>query len=214
MEPDPSYADVALGRFTELLASRNAVPGGGSAAAVVGAIAASLLCMVARLTLGRERFAQFQETAGEVERTAERLRSELLRLADVDARAYAAYLAARRLPRDDDAAAAERTEALRLATLETVSVPLEIARAADAVAAAAARLAGASNPLAASDVGCAAGLAGAAVRAATLSVRINLPSLADDEPLRELAARGVDQLLVTAAQHERTTEELVTTMLA
>ena len=214
MEPDSRYAGVALGRFSELLASDSPVPGGGSAAAVVAALAASLLCMVARLTRGRDRYADFEAIAAEVEEAADRLRESLLDLADRDARAYEGFLAARRLPRASDAERRERDRAVERATVESIQIPLRVAQDAAAVAALAARLAGSSNPHAASDVGSAAAFASAALRAAVLSVRINLPALPVDHPTRVEASGEIDRLLSSGAQSERTADERVRAVLA
>lgn len=189
------------------------MPGGGSASAIVGALAAALLVMVARLTRGRERYAAFEETAAEVEAAADRLRVELLELADLDAAAYGAFLAARRMPRASPTELAERQLAVEQTSREAVHVPLRTARAAAEACVLAVRLAGASNPNAASDVGAAAHLAAAAARAAILNVRINLPTLADDDPLRDKAGAEVDRLIAATERDERAAAELVETAL-
>ena len=170
--------------------------------------------MVARLTRGRERYAAFEQTAVEVEEAADRLRRELLELADRDARGYETFVAARRLPRDTEAQRGERLDAMEKAAVEAVGVPLHIARAAADATALASRLAGESNPNAISDVGTAAHFAASAVRAAALNVRINLPALNPDDPLRQQAARELDRLISRSAQDERNAQELVGTRLA
>lgn len=213
MESDSRFADLPLGRFADELASDSPVPGGGSSAAVVAALAAGLVAMVARLTRGRERYAEHEATAVEVEAAAEALRAELLDLADRDANAYGGLLNARRLPRETDDERAARNAAVAQATAESITAPLLVADAAERVTVLARRLAGASNPHAISDVGCAAAFGSAAVRGAILSVRINLPGLANDDPLRHEAGREIDRLLASAASNERAVAELVETII-
>lgn len=169
--------------------------------------------MVARLTRGRERYAAYERTAAEIELAADELRRELLELADRDAAAYGAYVAARRLPRGTEDEARARRAAVERAAEDAARVPLETARAAGRVVSLAARLAGASNPSAASDVGAAAQMGAAAGRGAILNVRINLPSLAADHPLRDEAASELDRLLAGIAREERAAAELVETAL-
>lgn len=182
--------------------------------AAAGALAAALLVMSARLTRGRERFAAFEATAAEVEEAAERLRVELLELADRDSQAYQEFVAARRAARRDSGGGepnAHGRDAQRMAAAarEAVGVPLLTARAAAAVGRLASRLADASNPKVISDVGCAALLAAAAMRGAAFNVRTNLPSLADDDALRLDATRELDALLSATDRDERSTTELV-----
>ena len=169
--------------------------------------------MVARLTRGRERYTAFEATAADVEQAADALRRELLELADRDAAAYQAFIAARRLPRTTDVEAATRRVAVERAAEAAAGVPLETARAAARVAALAARLAGASNPNAASDIGAAAQVAAAAARGAILNVRTNLPALPAEHPLREEAAAELDRVLADVARDERAAAELVETAL-
>jgi glutamate formiminotransferase/formiminotetrahydrofolate cyclodeaminase len=172
-------SEGSLRGYIEAVAGGDPFPGGGSVAAVTGALAAALARMVATLTLGRPRYAS---VAGEMEEIAQRahaLAHELEALAARDAEAYAAVTDAQRLPaisvhdreRRDDAL----HEALRAATL----VPLDVARLATDVAALVAALAERGNRNAITDAGVAALLADAACRAAAYNVRVNVRSLAD-----------------------------------
>jgi glutamate formiminotransferase/formiminotetrahydrofolate cyclodeaminase len=172
----PSHAE-----FLDALASEGPAPGGGSAAALAGALAAALAAKVARLTLGRAKFAAAH---GEMETAlaeAERLRGVLTARVDDDADAYTQVVAAYRLPRSTDDEQDARQAAIQAALVYAAEVPLATAR--DAVAAlelapTAARL---GNPSAASDAGCAAHLARAAFEGAALNVRANAARVADRE---------------------------------
>ena len=85
-QPD-SLAALTLTDFSDVLASAEPVPGGGSASAIAGSFAGSLLAMVARLSVDRPKYAAYQMTHGRALATGEHARTVLLELADVDARA-------------------------------------------------------------------------------------------------------------------------------
>lgn len=172
-----TLSDLSFHELTNRLASHDPVPGGGSASGFAGAMAAALVSMVAELTRDDPDAARLGAAA------RERV-SQLTDLAQADADAYAAVVAARRLPKSDDAERAVRSAALRRAMAQAASAPLQIAEASAAVLQLAAELAPIGNRNAASDVGVAGELGAAAVRGALLNVRINLPYLAADEPLR------------------------------
>ncbi len=159
------------------LASREPVPGGGSASALTGALAAALVAMVAELTPDDPAASQLGSPARD-------LVARLGHLAQADADAYGAVVTARRLPRQTDAERTARTLALRSAMAEAAGTPLRTAEAALEVLDLAERLAPIGNVNAVSDVGVAGQLAAAAARGALLNVRINLPYLDAGEPLR------------------------------
>jgi formiminotetrahydrofolate cyclodeaminase len=198
----PSLSDLSVRDLTDRLASQAPVPGGGSAAALGGAIAAALVGMVAELTIGRAGYERHDEAARAARHQATELRLELLDLADRDAVAYGEVSAARKLPRGTDEERAHRTRELRRAMLEAARIPLQTARVAREVLDLAVRIAPIGNRNAISDAGVAAQLATAAVRGAILNVRINLPSLPADEPLRAEAPRELAELEAAALQRQ------------
>ncbi|HEX5039446.1 MAG TPA: cyclodeaminase/cyclohydrolase family protein [Candidatus Limnocylindria bacterium] len=200
---DQRLTDLPARELVERLATRDPVPGGGSAAAIAGAIGAALIGMVVELTVGRPEAATHEAALDEVGASAARLRSQLLELAETDAAAYDAVIRARRLPRGTDDEAGARQAAMDDATREATLVPLATASAAAAVLELAERIAPIGNRNAVSDVGVGAVLAGAAVRGAGLNVRINVPYLASEDPLAAEAPREVDRLLADAAERER-----------
>jgi formiminotetrahydrofolate cyclodeaminase len=176
-----SLAGLTLTEFSDRLASAEPVPGGGSASAIAGSFAASLLAMVARLSVDRPKYSEFQKTHGRALATGERGRTVLLELADADARAYAGFAEARKLPRESEAEQAAREAATQVAARASTEVPLsvvdECARLLDDVEA----MAGRSNLNASSDLEVAARLASAAARGAAANVLINLPMVGDEE---------------------------------
>jgi formiminotetrahydrofolate cyclodeaminase len=174
--------DRTVAAFDEELASASPAPGGGSAAALSGSLAAALVAMVCRLSVGRSDLAASDEELTEALKAAEGLRSRLLELVDEDTAAFDAVMDAVRLPKADAAQRSVRGAALAKATLDAAAVPLETLTAARQTLDLAAALAGRANPSAASDLGVAVELARAAAEGALLNVAINLASLpADDE---------------------------------
>lgn len=169
-------ATLSFTELTERLASRDPVPGGGSASALAGALGAGLVSMVGALTA--------EDAAAELGTTARDLLDRLTSLAQADADAYDAVVRARRLPKETDEERLSRSTALRAAMADAARTPLAIAELALEVLRLAERMAPIGNPNAASDIGVAGLLAAAAVRGALLNVRINLPYLGADEPLR------------------------------
>jgi formiminotetrahydrofolate cyclodeaminase len=176
---DP-VVDQRLGDFLEALASDQPTPGGGAAAAVSAALAASLTAMVLRLSLDRPKYAAFADLHAEALAASDAARSRFLELADEDATAYAGYRAARSMPRETDAEKDAREAATRDAARVAAKVPLEVVKACQAQVELVDRVAGRSNLYVASDLDVAALLLDSAARAAAANVRVNLPSIGDD----------------------------------
>jgi formiminotetrahydrofolate cyclodeaminase len=187
-------ADQRLGDFSEALASEQPVPGGGAAAAVSAALAASLTAMVVRLSLDRPKYADFADLHAEALTASDAARVRFLELADADANAYAAYRAARVLPHETDTQEEARTAATRDAARGATSVPLDLVKACHAQVALVDRLAGRTNLYVASDLEVAALLLDSAARAAAANVRANLPSVGDEGYASAVTAE-VDQRL-------------------
>ena len=178
--PADPVADQRLGDFFEALASEQPVPGGGAAAAVSAALAASLTAMVVRLSLDRPKYADFADLHAEALDASDAARLRFLELADEDAAAYAAYRAARSLPHDSDAEQEARKTATRDAARLAAKVPLQLVKACQAQVELVERCAGRTNLYVSSDLEVAALLLDSAARAAAANVRVNLPSIADE----------------------------------
>jgi len=170
---------LSLGDFLERLGSGDPTPGGGTAAAVVGALGAALIEMTANLTIGKPRLADVQEQARSIEARAADLRRRLEQLGDADAEAFDKVTAAYKLPRADDGQKATRAEAIQLALHTAADVPMETARVAADVVELAEQAAPLLNPAVISDVLVGALLAQAALNGAALNVEINLTSMTD-----------------------------------
>jgi formiminotetrahydrofolate cyclodeaminase len=194
---DERLTDLTVRRLVERLATSDPVPGGGSAAALAGAMGAALVHMVVELSTGRAAAEEHEDALAEIGAEAAAAQSELLALAERDAEAYEAVVRARRLPRESDEEQRARGDRLAAAMREATRVPLETTRVAAQVFGLAEMLAPIGTRNAISDVGVAALLASTAVRGAALNVEINLPYLAPNEALRDEAARTVASLLAT-----------------
>ena len=195
--------------LTTRLASREPIPGGGSAAALAGAMGAALVSMVAELTIGRPDAADHEPELRELHAGALLRRDILLDLAEADAAAYAAVVSSRRMPKETEAEREARATAMLTTMVTAAEVPLQTARVAAEVLEMARSIAPIGNPNAVSDAGVAAQLAAAAIRGALLNVRINLPYLPAGEPLRETAATAATQLEQVAMEGERAALDVV-----
>ena len=184
--------DQKVGDFLEAIASTKPVPGGGSASALAGAIAASLLVMVTGLTIGKEKYQEVEARVSKLAKEAEKLLAELLDLADQDAKAYLEVVEAYRLPKDSDTSS-YRGEEIQKAYKTAAAVPLKTAQKSLKVLIMAAWLAENGNKFARSDALVAIELAQAAIYGALENVRINLPYIEDKQFTADLEKK-IDQV--------------------
>lgn len=182
--------------FLDELASAKPTPGGGSAAAYTGAAAAALVAMVARLTVGKKKYAAVEAQMWPLIEAAEEQRQALTRAVTQDAAAFEKYMAAVRLPKDSPAQQSVRAAAVESATYGAAQVPLEVARRAVAVIGLALQAASLGNLNAISDAGSAAALALAALTGAGYNIRTNSLNLTD----RSMAQALVDQVFALETQ--------------
>ncbi len=208
MDPD-RLNDLPARQLIERMATGDPIPGGGSAAALAGAMAAALMRMVVALTAGRPPAAEYETELTEIAVAAANLQSELLNLVELDAAAYDGVIRARRLPRESDLERQARAVQIAAATREATRAPLQTARLAEQVLSLGERLAPIGSRNAISDVGVGALLATAALRGAVLNVQINLPALDADDALRTEATADVDELLERLDERERTVRDKV-----
>jgi methenyltetrahydrofolate cyclohydrolase len=198
---------MTVEEFLRELASDSPAPGGGSAAALAGAAAGALCAMVARLTLGREKFRDAWPAMEDLRGQSQRLSARLAELVDEDTQAYAAVVAARRMPKNTGQEQAARTAAIAEATLRAARVPLETLMLLRELAACAARALERGNPSCLTDAGSAAALVKAGATAAAYNVRVNLPGVEDPaerEALRRqaLEARAAVQETVRGVEQD------------
>jgi len=172
-----AYCEETYVALLDSLASGTPTPGGGTAAALSGAMAAALCEMVANLTINRKKYLAVQAEMETLAARARELRATLLSLADEDALAYEGVVAANKLPKDTDALLAERNAAIEQAVRQAAKVPLNTATRALEVLELVSTAAKKGNKNALTDAGVAGLLAQAAVEGALYNVYINLTSL-------------------------------------
>jgi methenyltetrahydrofolate cyclohydrolase len=203
-----TFADLTVGQFVQRLSSSEPVPGGGSASAVAAALGASLISMVAALSEGRPRYADYDLTLARCKAVGVELSAEFLALADRDAEAYAGYSAALKLPKETQQQTESRRSAIHTAARAAADVPWDCVKACARLVVAAEALAGRSNVNAASDVLVAALLGEAAARGAAENVLVNLPATGDEQYAEQMAIQ-VDAVLHEIAAGAARTREIV-----
>ncbi len=170
--------------FLEAVAANSPAPGGGSVAALAGALAAALATMVARLTVGKRKYAAAEDEMRALILKAEQLRTTLTARIDEDADAFNAVMAAFKLPKETEEEQAARNAAIQAATIRAAETPLATAQ--DCLAAMELVLAVAlkGNLNAVSDAATAAWMSMAGIQGAMLNVRINAVSI-EDQTLKQ-----------------------------
>lgn len=180
--------------FLEVLASKSATPGGGGAAALVGAAGVALGSMVGNLTIGKKKYAAVEADLLTLNARAEALRKRLEALVQADAEAFAPLAEAYRLPKETPEQQAYKAAALEKSLDGACAVPLAIMEACGEGIALAQEYAAKGSTLAVSDAGCAALFCKAAMEASSLNVFTNTALMADRAHATELDARA-DALL-------------------
>ena len=180
---------MVVSDLLDAFASNEPVPGGGSAAALAGAMGVSLLLMVAGLAKTRTGAPEEAADLAEASARLRPLRDELLSLVDSDSAAYQSVVAAMRLPKDSEAQKQARRAAIQEAMRAATDVPLQTMRVCQQALRGALIVAAAGNANASSDTGVAVELLVAAVRGASMNVDVNLKALAD----AAFAARAAEE---------------------
>lgn len=175
-----TWSDATLSEFEAAVKSSDPTPGGGTVAAVALGQAAALLSMVAELTLASERWSDAHDDAKEAKAAADAVMPRAAELADSDAAAFDAVVAAFKLPKETDEEKAARRGEIRAATLGAAEVPFETAQHACDLLPHVLAMAERGNGNAASDAGVASLMATAAAKGAVFNVIINLNSLPED----------------------------------
>jgi glutamate formiminotransferase/formiminotetrahydrofolate cyclodeaminase len=195
-QPDRGSAGVSA--FLEVLAAATPTPGGGSAAAYAGAMGAALVAMVARLTVGRPKYAGVETQMRAVIEQSDELRASLAAAADQDAAAFEQVMAAYKLPKNTPEETAARRQAVQAATMQATRVPLSVAEQAVRLLELALQVVSQGNLNAICDGGTAAALEHAALAGAGLNVRVNLSDL-DDQAAASQLLEQLETLEETAA---------------
>lgn len=179
--------NMTLTAFTALTESDAPAPGGGSVAALAGALGAALAGMVANLTIGKEKYADSQEAMKEMEPKAKALSEKLLNAIQEDSESFNLYMDALKLPKETEEEKAARREAMQNGLKQAALVPLNTAKLAYEVMDYAQLAIEKGNPNAVTDGKTALMLARTAVLAAGYNVKINLESIKDEEFVARLS---------------------------
>lgn len=183
--------DLSLNEFSEKLFSKEAVPGGGGASALVGALAVSLGAMAANLTLGKEKYAEYTEELSTNLEKAEKLRLRLLELIEEDAVGFGEINKAYKVkPRNE--------ELIEKALVSAATPPLKMMEAIKEVIDILIVFSDKTSILVVSDVGVGAKFAEAALKSAYLNVVVNVALMKDEKTAAETRAKA--EKLITYAE--------------
>ncbi|MFZ0035161.1 MAG: cyclodeaminase/cyclohydrolase family protein [Sedimentisphaerales bacterium] len=180
------YLEGKFKEYIDDLAAKKPAPGGGSAAAVVGALGVSLLSMVANFTLGKEKYKNVEPEIQEILSSSEKLRAGLEKLVDEDVAAYRTVSAAYQMAKETEEQKKARTEAIQAALRTAMAVPLAACRNLSEAMKLCQPLLEKGNANLASDVGVGAEFIASAFTSALLNVEINLASINDSDLVTKL----------------------------
>lgn len=200
------YLDKPLQNYLDDLASSQSTPGGGSAAALSGAMGAGLACMVARLTEGKADYVAVQQEIAQLLQQAELLRARFQQLMQEDINAYGQLSACFKMPRTTSEERAARTQAIQERLTAAALVPLEMAERAAELILCCRRIAEVGNAKVLSDIATGAALASSAGSGASWMVRVNLHSMKNPDLVSELNIRLVKALDTIALVSPRVIE--------
>ncbi|GHU08205.1 sugar ABC transporter substrate-binding protein [Spirochaetia bacterium] len=188
------FAEKSCIDFVSVLASKEPVPGGGGASALVGAIGTALGNMVGSLTTGKKKYADVEADIQRLKKESDRLQGEFLALVQRDAEVFEPLSKAYSLPRETEAEKAEKTRIMEAALKEACSVPLEIMEKCGEAIKVIEEFAAKGSRLALSDAGVGAAFCKAALDGASLNVYINTAAMTDKVYAEEIN-RKTDALL-------------------
>lgn len=181
----------SIEEFNRILGSGSPAPGGGSVAALSGALGANLVSMVCNLSIGKDELVTFQNLLKESLEKAKSLSKSLLERVDLDTKAFNSVMAAFKMPKETEDDKGARRDAIQAGFKKAVQSPLGIAMECLEVLKLAEKLLGKFNTNAVSDLGVAALQAYAGLEGAVMNVRINLPSIKDEKFVAETNSKVV-----------------------
>ena len=175
------FKEQQLQTFLDRLASQASTPGGGSAAAIMGAMGAALLSMVANLTVGKKKYEDVETEMQGFLRQSEALRTELTDMIQADVNVFDKVMVAYGMARETDVEKTQRLQAIQATLKEATDVPLACAQLCAQVIKLCRPLAEKGNISVLSDAGVAVLAAHAALRSAALNVYINIGGIKDED---------------------------------
>jgi len=195
--------DKKVSNFLDELASNSPTPGGGSVAALAGALGAALISMVGNLTIGKKKYEDVEEDITKIISSSEKLRYELSQLIEEDVKAFNNFMATYKMPKETEDEKKIRTEKIQESLIEAAKVPLKVAYKCLEVLNLSREVAEKGNINVISDAGVAVLLAEAALESAILNVKINLGMIKDEKVRTELSSSIKELLLKEKGQKEK-----------
>lgn len=180
--------------FVDVLASKEPVPGGGGAAALIGAVGTALSDMVGSLTVGKKKYGDVQNEIAKLKTEAAKLEKEFINLVTRDAEVFEPLSKAYGLPKKTEEEQKFKAEVMEKALDEACSVPLQIMECACKAVELTDAMSKIGTAIAISDAGCGAASLRAALSAASLNVFINTKSMADREKAEKLESHAQGML--------------------
>ena len=199
IEEQGPLASSTISQFLSELASSSPAPGGGSVAALSGALAASLDSMVCQLTIGKKKYEDVQDDISELSHHIKKLHKRLIELIDEDTNAFNDVMAAFKMPKETEEQKKKRSQAIQKGYKKAAEIPLETAQTAKEVLHLSINVARKGNKNSITDAGVAALLGYSAVYAAVLNVEINLGSIKDKDFVNKMS----DELHTLRSESEK-----------
>ncbi|GAF75179.1 unnamed protein product [marine sediment metagenome] len=198
--------DKKVSNFLNELASNSPTPGGGSVAALAGALGAALISMVGNLTVGKKKYEDVEEDIKKIISSSEKLRYELSQLIEEDVKVFNNFMATYKMPKETEDEKKIRTEKMQEALIKAAKVPLRVAYKCLDILSLSKEVAEKGNINVVSDAGVAALMAEAALESAILNVKINLKMIKDEKIKEELSSSIQELLLKEKGQKEKVLE--------
>lgn len=195
-----------VSNFVNELASSSPTPGGGSVAALAGALGAALLSMVGNLTLGKKKYQLVEKDFKSIVSTSEKLRYELSQLIDEDVKAFNNFMATYKMPKETEEEKEIRRDKIQESLIEAAEVPLKVAYKCLDILILSREVAEKGNTNVISDAGVAALIAQSALDSALLNVKINLKMIKDEKVKEKLIFSMKELLLKEKGQKEKVLE--------
>ena len=198
--------DKKISNFLDELASNSPTPGGGSVAALAGALGVALISMVGNLTVGKKKYEDVEEDIKKIISSSEKLRYELSQLIEEDVKVFNNFMATYKMPKETEDEKGIRAEMIQESLIKAAKVPLKVAYKCLDILSLSKEVAEKGNINVVSDAGDAALMAEAALESAILNVKINLKMIKDEKERTELSSSIKEILLKEKGQKEKVLE--------
>ncbi len=195
--------DKKVSNFLDELASNSPTPGGGSVAALAGALGAALISMVGNLTVGKKKYKDVEEDIKKIISSSEKLRYELSQLIEEDVKVFNNFMSTYKMPKETEDEKKVRAEKIQESLIEAAKVPLKVAYKCLDILSLSKEVAEKGNINVVSDAGVAVLMAEAALESAILNVKINLGMIKDEKVRAELSSSIKEILLKEKGQKEK-----------